>query len=474
VPRASFITDVTIPDNSVLQPGASFNKTWRVRNSGGCRWSNGYALVFTSGNRLEGASPLHLPGIVEPGASVDITARLKAPATTGTYRGEWMLYTDGGVVFGVGEAGLSPIWVQIVVGPAGGGSGAAQWKGEYFANRKLKGSPALVRTDRAIDFDWGRNPPAEGLPADDFSVRWSSRVEFEAGTYRIRILVDDGVRLYVDDQLALDEWEDGGARELSTEVALAKGTHSLRLEYYEHTREARIRLRWQRQSDPEFLDWKGRYFANRKLEGEPALIRNDRAVDFAWGTSSPAVGVPADDFSARWTRKLAFEGGVYKFNARADDGIRVYLDDELILDEWHDSSGDDAYSVTRTLLAGEHRLKVEYYERWGRAMVKVWWERLAPTATPTATSSPSPTPTATSSPTPTATVTAGAEPPSPTPTATSTILPPSPTPTSTPSMTATPTETATATSTGVASSIPGAQVVYDFAGGVWAQPRIVR
>ncbi|HXV42732.1 MAG TPA: PA14 domain-containing protein, partial [Anaerolineae bacterium] len=114
------------------------------------------------------------------------------------------------------------------------------WRGEYYPNRDLAGAPALVRNDVAVDFNWGFGSPAPGLPADDFSARWTRTWNFSEGTHRFHVAVDDGVRLYVDNALVIDSWQDGGRRELAAERWLWGGSHSLQIEYYEHLGEASV------------------------------------------------------------------------------------------------------------------------------------------------------------------------------------------------------------------------------------------
>jgi hypothetical protein len=269
--------------------------------------------------------------------------------------------------------------------------------------------------------------------------------------------VDDGARLWVDDQLIIDSWHDGSAREITADHAVVQGTHSLRVEYYENTGEARIQVWWEKVT-PSFPHWKGEYWSNPNLSGNPALVRNDGMLDFDWGDGSPAWGLPADNFSARWTRTVTFDPGRYRLFAQADDGVRVYVDDTKVLDEWHPSDASRVYTVD-LLLTGARRLTVEYYEGTGRARIKFWWQRIGdwPTPTPTATLTPTATPTGT--PTPTATPTPvpptiTPTPVSPTatptpvpPTATPTPVPPTATPTSTPAPTLTPTPADTLTPT---------------------------
>ncbi len=398
--RATFVQDVTIADNANITAGKTFEKVWRLRNTGTCTWTPSYTLTFAYGHSMGAPAYVPLPGTVAPGSTVDLKVKLVAPTNVGTYRGNWFLENPGGMLFGIGEKADKAFWVQIIVGPLNAG-GSISWRAEYFANRNLKGTPALIRYDSVIDFDWKRNAPASVIQADNFSVRWTGKAEFSGDTYRFRVLMDDGARLWVDDQLIIDAWEDGSVREISADVALVKGTHNLRLEYYDRTRDARIRLRWEKVTSPTFPDWKGEYWANRELKDSPALVRNDINVQFQWESKSPAAGLPVENFSARWTRKISFDSGTYTLKARADDGIRIYLDGKLILNEWHSSDGSKTYSVNKSL-SGKHTLVIEYYERTGKAMIKVWWEKIEPTPTPTPTATPTltPTPVPTDEPTP--------------------------------------------------------------------------
>ena len=81
------------------------------------------------------------------------------------------------------------------------------------------------------------------------------------------------------------------------------------------------------------------------LDGPPTYVRNDPAIDFNWGTGSPAPGIPNTNYSVRWTRTLDFESGDYRLYARSDDGIRVFVDDSLVIDAWYDQSGDRTHTV---------------------------------------------------------------------------------------------------------------------------------
>jgi hypothetical protein len=111
--RASFVTDVTIPDKTELMPGEAFTKTWRLRNNGSCTWTSGYQLVFKSGDRMSGPLSQQLTaGTVAPGGTLDISVDLAAPNSAGTYKGFWEFNSPEGETFGVSTGA---IWVEIVV-----------------------------------------------------------------------------------------------------------------------------------------------------------------------------------------------------------------------------------------------------------------------------------------------------------------------------------------------------------------------
>jgi len=120
---------------------------------------------------------------------------------------------------------------------------------------------------------------------------------------------------------------------------------------------------------------KGEYFANKTLAGAPAVTRLDAEMNFDWGMSNPAPGIPADDFSARWTGKLtAPTSGKYRFGAIADDGVRVYVDGKLIAEDWTDHAPATITGEV-TLEAGRsYDIKIEYYESKIGAVAKLVWQ----------------------------------------------------------------------------------------------------
>ena len=127
---AHFVTDVTVPDNTVIKLNDPFTKTWRLQNSGSCTWTSGYQVVFDSGDQMGGPASFQLTnGTVSPGQTIDVSVNLKAPGSIGIYKGNWKLREPGGVVFGLSTG---PFFVQIKAGPRrrsiAGLAGGQEWR----------------------------------------------------------------------------------------------------------------------------------------------------------------------------------------------------------------------------------------------------------------------------------------------------------------------------------------------------------
>ncbi|HUX77835.1 MAG TPA: PA14 domain-containing protein, partial [Anaerolineae bacterium] len=174
-----------------------------------------------------------------------------------------------------------------------------------------------------------------------------------------------------------------------------EGTHTVKVEYYEHGGGARIRFWWEPSgtapsptgpapapaSAPAVASpgpWQGEYFNNQGLTGVPVLVRTDAALDFNWGWEAPAAGMNRDEFSVRWSGTFPFEAGRYRFTTTTDDGVRLYVDDQAIVDAWRPMRG------TRTgytsLSQGNHAVRVEYFDRSQAAMARVAWQRVGAAA----------------------------------------------------------------------------------------------
>lgn len=127
---------------------------------------------------------------------------------------------------------------------------AGALRGDYFADKALS-RHAATRTDASVDFDWGLDSPLPGVPGDQFSVRWTGRLTPpETGDYELATVADDGVRLWLDGKLVIDDWNAHAPEYHSGRVRLeANRPYDLKLEYYDEILGASVKLRWTRPSD---------------------------------------------------------------------------------------------------------------------------------------------------------------------------------------------------------------------------------
>lgn len=112
---AQFVSDVTIPDGTIVAPGSSFWKTWSVKNTGSCSWNSSYKFVFMEGDVLGGAYVYNFPTVAAPDQTVEIPIQLFAPADNGSYAGYWKIQAPDKTIFGVGQYDQA-LSVKVVVG----------------------------------------------------------------------------------------------------------------------------------------------------------------------------------------------------------------------------------------------------------------------------------------------------------------------------------------------------------------------
>jgi hypothetical protein len=116
-------------------------------------------------------------------------------------------------------------------------------------------------------------------------------------------------------------------------------------------------------------EYQAQYWPNVDLTGTPAVIRCEFAVDHDWLMGGPP-GLPVDNFAARYEGIINLQAGSYDFSVTADDGVRLWIDGTLVIDKWTDQSAT-TYTVTRTMTAGLHDVRVEHYERRGAAVIRL-------------------------------------------------------------------------------------------------------
>ena len=188
---------------------------------------------------------------------VGIERALGAPSPISSGGASWAFdsWSDGGAathtIATPGAATTFTAVYRVAGGSIGTGTGLV---GSYWSNPVFTGKN-VVRTDRTVDFNWGKGEPMDTIGRNSFSVRWTGEVQAQfSQTYTFHVRVDGGVRLWVDDQLLVDRWSDQEATEWSGSIALTAGSrHPIRLEYFDDLDDALVELRWSSASTPKSL-----------------------------------------------------------------------------------------------------------------------------------------------------------------------------------------------------------------------------
>ena len=155
-------------------------------------------------------------------------------------------------------------------------------------------------------------------PDDNFSVRWTKADNFPGGTIRFTATMDDGMRVWLDNNLIIDSWYPSEEHTMTRDVYVSPGIHELRWSILK-------RAAWPRPCSPmprpaaaaSTPTGRANTSTTSSLGGVPVLVRDDRYLNQFWGTDSPAPGIVSPDYwSARWTRTLNVPAGTYNVGVR--------------------------------------------------------------------------------------------------------------------------------------------------------------
>lgn len=262
------------------------------------------------------------------------------------------------------------------------------WAASFYSNRDLLGSPAATDCVSDINFNWGIVAPYPNMPLSNWSARFERSINFVGGNYQLRVVSDDGARVWVDGELVIDSWRAQPPTE-ATATRYLSGVHALRIDYFQGGGGASLIFSFS-QANSGGGDWSGgggtptngwnaSYWNNTDLGGGPAITRGEARdrypLDRDWGNGSPVPGVIGNDnWSARWVGNYYFDPGDYIFKTRSDDGVRVFIDGQLVIDAWRDGH-KDVQNKFHGIGGGQHQITIEFYERAGVAYNRVYWYR---------------------------------------------------------------------------------------------------
>ncbi|MDR4949483.1 PA14 domain-containing protein [Neobacillus cucumis] len=270
------------------------------------------------------------------------------------------------------------------------------WLAYYYPNQSLSGLPTAAKIipptgslDKLSE-NFGAGSPAAGISNDHYSARYTTAKRIAAGDYIVHAKADDGMRIYVDGKLVLDHWKNGASEEavkvsvsdITDVPANQRDIHWVEVEYYDNTYDGNVDVAFEPWQDAILNTWVGEFYPNANFEGIPSVIGGNQstnklaAINFNWGTNPPIEGFPTDQFSARFTKQVDLETGTYAFKVKADEGVRVYLDDKLIIDSWSNNDGTQKGQGVY-VTGGKHTIRVEYYDKTNGANLSFDYEKIS-------------------------------------------------------------------------------------------------
>jgi hypothetical protein len=264
------------------------------------------------------------------------------------------------------------------------------WHGEYWNNPDQMGPAAVTRSDRAVNFNWGWGSPDPRIIADFFSARFTRSDNFAWGDYRFTLKSDGGLRVWLDGNVIFDNYGHVGRLETQVDVGVAAGPHTIRVDYVDRGGIATVYVSYAKvapgpgpqpkpcpQCPPAEQNgpWYTEFYHNPALSGPPGHVTSYNALSFDWGWNPPVPGFSNMNWSARFTQYRYLPAGVYRFVAKSDDGVRIWVDDKLVINQWVEQS---ARTVTGDVAVGggTHFIKVEYMQLGGVALLRSYWEFL--------------------------------------------------------------------------------------------------
>lgn len=423
-----------ISNGTNLSGGAQANSNMSITGgtiSGAFVMSSNNAMSFsgvtmTSGS-MSGASTINISNsstIGSPSSGINITSNTGAITVSGSIvygtltapNYSTVNVNNGASIYGTCNPNSTPANACQAQPPTCTTGFVGGITGSYFNNKTLTAPVVGTRLEQTIDFDWASGSSGvSGVASDNFSVRWDGFIRAPStGSYTFQTTSDDGVRLWVNGQLVIDNWSDHvSSINISNSISLVAGNkYSIKMEYYENGGLSVAKLYW---SPPGYASFfpistqtgvtpdtsnycvvpvvqctnglmgggRGKYYNNTNLTGNPVGTRTDSIIDFNWGSASPGVtGVNSDNFSVGWDSTLVVPAtGSYQFETYSDDGVRLWVNNQLVIDNWTYHSATQNQSSPINLTAGvRYPLRVEYFEGGGSAVMSLRWKNVSSTS----------------------------------------------------------------------------------------------
>lgn len=229
------------------------------------------------------------------------------------------------------------------------GSGGNGLQGTYFDNMDFTGA-SFSRTDASINFNWGQATPDPRIGSETFSVRWTGQIQPQfSQNYTFYTLSDDGVRLWVNNQLVIDNWTDHSLTENSGSISLTAGQkYFIKMEFYDNCCDATAQLFWSSSSTPKQIIPQSQLFSNLSSNSD---------------TTSPSVAI-----TSPVNGSTVSKGSYVIINADASDNIGVTKVEFYVNGGLKCTDTTSAYSCSWKVSGkpnAAHTLSVKAYDRAG-------------------------------------------------------------------------------------------------------------
>lgn len=271
--------------------------------------------------------------------------------------------------------------------PAGTGLTA-----QYYTDPNLS-QLLLMRRDATVNVNLAAGKaPAAGMPASNYSIRWTGQIQANyTETYTFTTMSDDGIRLIVNGTTLINDWNAHSPKQDTATIALTAGQkYTIEVDYFQGSGTSVAQLYWSsahtaKQIVPAAQLYPAQtvgvgtgllaqYYNDRTLTNK-VLSRTDANVNLYQTTAaSPGSGVPSTNWSVRWTGQIQpTYSGTYTFYTNSDDGVRLYVNGQLLINNWtlHSNTQNMA---TITLVAGQkYNIEVDYFQGTGSAIAQLLW-----------------------------------------------------------------------------------------------------
>lgn len=267
--------------------------------------------------------------------------------------------------------------------------------GSYYTNQNLTGEPEIIHVDSDFDQLWDNSQPTLAQLSPPFSVRWqgSIRPSFSE-RYRFITTSDDGIRLWIDDQLLIDNWSVHAATTDQAEIELkADYLHKITIEFFDRGYNGVLKIEWLSPHQPRQVipslalfappaeglklanGLATSYYAGSDLAGSPTHTRISNTLDQRWSESQPLLADLNAPLSVRWQGYIKPEfSDAYQLITTSDDGVRLWIDNQLLIDNWSVHAATENRREVELVANQVYSITIELFDRGYEGVIKLEWE----------------------------------------------------------------------------------------------------